>query len=462
MSGPKVVRVRTREERLADAQAWISRVEAASRRWERQVRATGLATATEIDATITRGAELSRLLGSHQFEVVERQARQEIGFLDRDLERRRQAEAERRAQRRTRNRRMVSAAGSVLASCRNAGKTLPTDVTQSLERAASGRSDNAEAIEAAIARALETLAEPSGAGRASKAQAELAGRLGSDSSPRTLAEWLAEQPAGDEPIAGGLDADLARFELEAGLERAAPFAERARCIAAEVSDGRRRLLYDSLRVDLSAAFADWRSREDLREALAVLVSELATIQDHSQAAEFKRSIEDLLKNPTPKVDAMTALRERAGAWLAGHRVAASTQARRDAVLSGLAAVGYEVREGVSGIWPQGARLILRRGDSPDVGVELSGNLATGRLQIRPVGLEDATNPWDHGRDIDIEQRFCEEVRQLGGRLKQNGVEVAIERASPVGAQPLKTSVRVERPSDEQRRGTNDRHMRGQR
>jgi hypothetical protein len=351
---------------------------------------------------------------------------------------------------------MVSAAASVLASVRDASKTLPTEVAQSLERAASGRSEDAEAIEAAIAKALEVLAGRIDADQESEDQAELARRLGSGSTRRTMADWLAEQPARDEAVAARLDSDLARFELEAGPERATPFAERTRSIAAERSDGRRRLLYESLRVDLAAAFRDWRSREDLRDALALLASELAAIQDQSQAAELKHSIDDTLTEPTFEVAAMIALRERAETWLAGHRVAAAAQARRDAVLSGLAAVGYEVREGMAGLWSQGGRLVLRRGDSPDVGFELSGNPATGRLQVRAVGLEDATNPWDHRRDIDIEQRFCEEVRQLGGRLEQNGVEIAIERATPVGAQPLRT-MRAEIASDEQRREVDDRH-----
>ncbi len=140
MSGPKVVRVRTRAERQADAQTWIGRVEAAARRWERQVRATGFAQEAEIAATASRATELSRLLGLDQFEAVQRQARLELDFLNADIERRQQAEAERRAQRHTRDRRMVSAAASVLRSLHDAGKTLPVDVTRSLEQAASGRS----------------------------------------------------------------------------------------------------------------------------------------------------------------------------------------------------------------------------------------------------------------------------------------------------------------------------------
>ena len=439
MSGPKVVRVRTRGERQAEAQAWISRVEAAAERWESKVGVAGLATSAEIAATAARGSELSRLLASDQFDAIERQARQEIAFLDKDLERRRQAEADRRAQRRKRNRRLGSAAASVLASLRDAGKSPPPQITSSLERAASGRSEDAGAIEAAIAEALEVLSERADADRASGNQAALAAQLQTGTASRTLADWLAEQPGTDEPVTSALDSEIARLEIEASEALAAPFAARARSISAEASVGRRRLLYDSLRVDLAAALRDWRSSEGLRDALAALAAELASLQGHPEATVLERSIKDTLTQASPETDEMTALSDRAKAWLADHRAAAASQARRDAVLRGLAAVGYEVRDGMAGLWSEGGRLVLRRGDSQDIGVELSGNPDSGRLQVRAVGLEDVGGQWDHGRDIDVERRFCSDLNRLGGNLGQLGVEITIERATPIGAQPLRTT-----------------------
>jgi len=99
---------------------------------------------------------------------------------------------------------------------------------------------------------------------------------------------------------------------------------------------------------------------------------------------------------------MTELRARAAAWLADHRAAAALTARRDAMLAGLAAVGYELREGVAGLWQEGGRLVLRRGSSPDTGVELTGHPSTARLQLRAIGLTAAPDQWDHTRDRDIE------------------------------------------------------------
>ena len=458
MSGPKIVRVRTRAERQAEAQAEISRVEAAVRRWERQVRADCLATVAEIDVTAGRLAELTRRLEADQFDVIARQAPQEIEFLARDLERRRHAEAERRAHERTRERRLAKAAASVLRSSRDRGRALPADIARSLEQAASGRLHEAGAIETAIAGALEVFADCGDRDGPSDGARDLKERLRTEVTQRTLADWLAELPAKDEPVAAGLDADLARFELDAGPQEAAPFAERAARITAEASDERRRLLYESLRVDLAAAFRAWRAQEGAREALAVLASELEAIEGSTQAAALERSIEGALTEPGHSTAAMTELHQNAQAWLSQHRAAMAAEARRDAVLTGLAAVGYEVREGMAGLWSQGGRLVLRRGDSPDVGVEISGNPSTGRVQVRAVGLEAGPDTWDHGRDVDIEQRFCGEVRELGGHLEQQGVQMSIDRSTPVGAHPLRI-VRSGDARDAQRREVDSRNNR---
>jgi hypothetical protein len=136
------------------------------------------------------------------------------------------------------------------------------------------------------------------------------------------------------------------------------------------------------------------------------------------------------------------------------------------MLAGLAAIGYEVREGMAGLWQQGGRLVLRRGSSPDTGVELTGHpKTTARLQLRAVGLTPAPDQWDHTRDRDIEQRFCDDLQALGGRLEQQGIDIIIERATPAGAQALRTldagqqgdgaQASQERPSEhalEQQRG----------
>jgi hypothetical protein len=454
MSGPKVVRVRTRQERQAEAQAWISRVEAATRRWESKVRMAGLASAVEIAATTARATELSRLLTADHFEAIERQARAEIAFLNQDLEQRRQAEADHQALRRKRSRRLISTAGSLLTSLREAGKSLPPQTATSLERAALGHSEDAEAIEAAIAQAIEVLAECGGAESRSENATSLATQLTSATARRTLEDWLAEQPRRDEPVAATLDAELSRVEIEAGAALAAPLVDRARAIALEGSEKRRRILYDSLRLDLAAVLRDWRSCERIRDGLAALAAELAAIQGKPEATGLQQSIEDTLTLGSSNTDEMTALLQRAEGWLASHRETVATQARREAVLGGLAAIGYEVRDGMVGLWSDGGRLVLRRGNAPDIGVELTGNPATGRLQFRAVGMEDASRGWDHCRDADIELRFCDDVRRLEGLLGQQAVEIVIERATPAGTQPLRM-ITTEQTEREERRASKD-------
>lgn len=70
--------------------------------------------------------------------------------------------------------------------------------------------------------------------------------------------------------------------------------------------------------------------------------------------------------------------------------------------------------------------------------ELAGDPGAGRLQVRAVGFETASGSWGHTRDIDVERIFCNDVRILGGDLARTGVELVLERATPEGAQSLRT------------------------
>ena len=57
-------------------------------------------------------------------------------------------------------------------------------------------------------------------------------------------------------------------------------------------------------------------------------------------------------------------------------------ARRRAVLGGLAKLGYEVRESMSTAWAQEGRLVVRKPNTTDYGVELGGPSDVSRLQVR--------------------------------------------------------------------------------
>ena len=115
----------------------------------------------------------------------------------------------------------------------------------------------------------------------------------------------------------------------------------------------------------------------------------------------------------------------------------AADARRRAVLQGLASLGYEVSEGMATAWVQGGQVVLRKAANPDYGVELGGGTKSERLQVRAVAFGSAQSPRNASRDRDMEAIWCSEFEQLRTLFSKSGGGIEIEHALPVGATPLK-------------------------
>jgi hypothetical protein len=118
------------------------------------------------------------------------------------------------------------------------------------------------------------------------------------------------------------------------------------------------------------------------------------------------------------------------------------------VLTGLAGLGYEVREGMETAWAEGGRLVVAKPGATDYGVELAGPGDASRLQMRMVGAQRPAVPRSKERDVAQETIWCNEVGELLHSTALAGTEIVIERALPVGAQPLATTDAIGAATDE--------------
>jgi hypothetical protein len=115
----------------------------------------------------------------------------------------------------------------------------------------------------------------------------------------------------------------------------------------------------------------------------------------------------------------------------------AAEERRRAVLEGLAALGYEVSEGMATAWVDGGRVVLRKAANPGYGAELSGGSKSDLLQVRAVAFGNSTDARDTTRDRDIETIWCGEFKRLQSLIAKDGGSLAIEHARPIGQFPLK-------------------------
>ncbi|WP_454696538.1 hypothetical protein [Achromobacter aegrifaciens] len=433
MSGPKVVVLVTREQMLEIADGLLKRLDKAIAAWITEGQGCGMLSDEEIAATWRRRAALAALVETSELVRLEKGVPDEIAFLKADTARRQQAVADKAEQAARRQRHIRHGAATVLGALEAKGIAVPAELDASLARMRNGQLlDDADAV---LARAFGLLTSEA-TKTLSAAQESLARALGSAEPVMDLQAWKAANAALDrDPVIVRLDHQIGEAGIHLGQAEAAGYAARLVTVEQEGNDARRRLLLDSLTLDLAAAIDAARKQRAARQALDELGAEMSAYAT-PEAAAFVEQVAQL--DPAAATPAVMALVESGQALLARVQQQQAAAARRRAILGGLAKLGYEVHEGMETAWANDGRVVVKKSSVPGYGVEVGGQ--TGRMQVRVVSTEANR---DVSRDRDVESMWCGEFGQLQDLLATQGDELQIERALGVGSVPLKVVAEAE-------------------
>ncbi|MBG7251195.1 hypothetical protein GHV60_26025 [Pseudomonas aeruginosa] len=430
MSGPKVVRIVTREEAIATCERDLQRLDKALARWENQASRLAQLRDAARAAAHARRASLHALLEQERWLDVQLQVKIESEFLKRDLAEREERAIRQAAETRQQHRRLQENASALLQALDARPDAASAALRQTLHTLADGAlRDDAEAL---LAQGLAALASAPAEERLSEAQRELAQRLKTCETPMSLEQWRArqQQDAPHEQRLARIDRHIAELQLLQGEASAQAFLERLARAEAEQRPERRNLLLDSLVLDLAQAAREHQQQRQRLEHLQDLASEVAALG----AAEHAELLQRAACQPDSDPQQLAELTERCNAILTAHLQQQAALARRQAVLQGLASLGYEVREGMATAWAQTGRVVLRKPATPGYGLEVGGKADNGRLQLRAVALNANR---DSQRDRDIETLWCGEFQRLQALLAAQGGELSVERALGVGEVALK-------------------------
>ncbi len=431
MSGPKVVRIVTREEILAICAAHLLRLEHAMARWQAQARKLGELTDVEHAATLARHERLRALLQGDQFAELQKAVPGEIDYLKRDLSEREERAVIRATEQRQRLRRVHDNATTLLQALQAKPDLVAPQLLQALIRLAQGTSDND--AETLLAQGFALLSAPAAKESISDAQRELAQRLKTDETALTLVDWAARQrlDAPREERLQRIDRHIAELQLLQGPDTAQEFVHKLGQAESETRTQERNLLLDSLVLDLAQATRHYQQQRARFSLLQDLAGEVTALKDSEQ----DRLLEQITACGANKdLQQMAALIDQCNTVIAAHLQAEAALARRQVVLEGLASLGYEVREGMATAWAETGRVVLRKTATPGFGVEVGGKADNGRLQVRAVAVG---SDHDKRRDRDIETIWCSEFASLQKLLKNQGSELTVEQALGVGQAELK-------------------------
>ncbi|MET3591812.1 hypothetical protein ABID26_001196 [Mesorhizobium shonense] len=428
MSGPKVVRIVTREELVAICEGQIAALEAMVGYWESFGERNNCLDNPEVELTRDRVRAMRMLLAGDNFGEVQKRVPAEMSFLKSDMDRRMQAAADAAAAARKRAVQLRRSAETLARVLRDKGLPVPDELSTP-----SRHSD--EVLHRAISAAFAELAPANADAGISDRQRALAGSLGVGEERTTLSAWLEAQSGDfmDDPLLAALDRKLDELRIF-DPEAVTSFAARLDAVAAE-SGTRRGLLADSLMIDLAAARREAVQKIEIRSELEGVRAEFAAIGGQV-ARDQIHAIEQALVPGKATDELMTALDE-ATSTLEALRTEQAIALRRQAMLEGLAELGYEVKQGMETAWVEHGRVVLRNSKSPAYGVELGGNPES-LLQIRTVAFDEPHRVSDRKGDADAETAFCADFESLQKRLATSGGKLSLIKALGIGATPVKT------------------------
>lgn len=419
MSGPKVVRVVTREELVAAGEALLSRLNMAFADWHKECALFKGVTAAEAQLATSRLEELELLLRANKFVEFERAATAEIGFLEADSSRRREAAAQAAAAERARQTSGKQIASVLLRAVADLSATARSE----LERASRGDLSVSE-LDRVLSQATGALHRTEGA-TLSESQKNLAARLG-DGAIQAIEEWGAQRAKVDGRLQE-LHAGVTELEF-LGDVGAADFLQKLETVQLISDRAERSMRLDSLQILVRQAKSSAMKRASVLKHARVLQAELLTIGSSAAAARLSALNASL---DVREIEAVLAEAQKELEGAQRNRAAAS---RRKVVLEGLAQLGYTVHDGLSTAVSDGGRLVVRSPDRPGYGVEVLASGDTARLQVRSVAFDGAR---DATQDVKEEQSWCNDFGKLKADLMSQGCDVVVEKASGVGKVALK-------------------------
>jgi hypothetical protein len=436
MSGPKVVRIVTREELQAIARAQLRRFETATEDFIKFADRCGFDGEKLQAEMIRRRESLEALYRKDRWADLETQSGLHLSFLKSETDRL-EAEAIAAAKKKREKRfRLRDAAVSMISAYEAAGRKAPPELREIAARSHGADESELAEFQSRLNSALNNLHPAPAPSTPTAKQKELATALGSGVEGKKFSEWLAAQSLeSDESLDKRLKPLLAEIEALDDPSLARSYFDRINRIAEESRPNQRALLTDSLVLEIASRCKARRAEKEtvarLRELQASLAG-LGSTEANAMAEKISNALEfgDAILTKELMAEAEPVFTKQKSVLAA--------EARRKAVLEGLAKLGYEVKENLSTAWVKDGRVIVTKPGIPDYGVEIGAPADVSRMQVRLVGSDRPASTRDRRRDTDMETIWCSEFQSLKDRLKEKGSDVILERAVGVGVEPVKS------------------------
>jgi hypothetical protein len=433
LSGPKVVKVVTREEQIATCSALLVQLNRAVTHWANECNRLGSIGDADRDAVLKTKETIEANLKNDNFQQIQEQVPKEISYLLHDLEQRRSHAAEVLANSMQVARQQRKNAATLLREFEKRASTLDSGVLHSLMEICNSH-DKIPYAEKVLAEAFNLISKKESPTAITDLQRELASRLSSSETKQSFTDWLKTRSEGKDDRFKKIDKKIAELQSFLGEEVSSEFIFRLRSIELENNESLLNARLDSLVIELSVAVEKFKLEESILSQAHNLLANLEAVQKLNKDQKLHQAHRELEAVLSKKDLAVVILSVKTGSTIlntAMEKLAADN--RRNAILSGLASLGYEVNESMNTAFAKKGRIVVQKPNLPGYGVELAGAPDAARLQVRAVTF---TQIHDKKRERDVETIWCNDFHKLQELINAKGGSVLIEKSFEIGALPL--------------------------
>ena len=273
-------------------------------------------------------------------------------------------------------------------------------------------------------------------------QMSLIERLKSTDDIQFINSWKKEQLLNKqlEDKKSRLDLLLAEIEtIDCEPEKKAHFISRATSIYEEGFERRKSALIDSLVIDLAEFVRNSIETNKLVDNLYLLKVQVESMESENLAPltiQIDKAIESL------DITVMTKMERHAKNLIEAAVKKRASDAGRKALIMGLRSLGYSVNEQMQTALVENGQLVVRKNNYSDYGVEVRGVANSGKIQVRLVSPVSDSERRQRD-DIEAEERWCSDFSLLREQLVDNGVDVTFEMAKKPGESLVKYSKELE-------------------
>lgn len=446
MSGPKVIRTITREELLELAFKQQAIVDHLLKIWQAEVSDTDVESKSRFSRFLADRSLIAAAANTGRPEEILRCANLLVDSINHDIDQMRDVQYAKLARLKTQTRSLQFMSETVLRRCRSLNIDIPADQLKLLQQSTTGGTVDNEAVSRIAASLMDKINEQE-KGEPSTELLNLTRSLMTDGGGPSATEEL--DRLGFEmrdPRIAIAEKQIAELSKLADSSVSQQLEQQLSALLesdANIGSNQFSLRMDALGMEISARVKAVRALDHIRRELAVVVAGAEATQDSIVCEATFNAIASAIEYGD-EVLARKGLAE-AQELLEAQRQLRAGHATRNAILNGLSQLGYTVQEGMGTLWAEKKRLLIENPQKPGIAVEMAGNSDSGRVQARVVALQGVER--GSATDREIESGWCSDVQRLREALWAIGCQIEIERALPVGTQPLKV-VPSERSADE--------------